>query len=789
MIKNYLKTAWRNVWKNKFYSMITIAGLTAGLSVGILILLWVQDELSFDGFHKNARNIYKLENKVGTGPSQQIWQVTAAPIGNLAKNELPEVKTAVRIRNNYFYTQFKYDNKTFTEENKFFTDPSFFSVFDFNLVKGNAAKPFSDDYSIVVTETTAKRYFGDSDPIGKIIVADEGNNFTVSGVIADFPKNSAFKFDMLFPMTLLNKKLYEGSEPGRNMDNDFGNFNYDTYLLLQPDISLDQLAVKLRNIHLRIKTEDTDIAYLFLPLTKMHLYKSDGSEAGIETVRMFTIIALLILIIACINYVNLSTARSMLRSKEISLRKIVGAAKMQLFLQFIIETALLFLLAAILAITFIPLLIPFFNSISGKELVFDQFNYNVWMVIIVTITGTLIISSIYPAILLSSFEPLKALKGKIAVRINDIFFRKALVVTQFTFSVILIAGTFIITKQLHYIQSKKLGYDKDHVFSFLMRDMRNHYEAVKSNLLKQPGILDVTQSNSDNIINIGNQTGDTDYDGKGANETFMVHPMAVDKDFISFFKLKLQQGNNFTGAVADSSHIILNETAVREAGIKDPVGKKFRIWENNATIIGVVKDFHFASLKEKIAPAVFYYNPHNNGRIYVRTTGKDAAKAIAATETLWKRYNATFPFNYTFLDETFNSLYKSEQSTGTLYNVFAAIAIVISCLGLLGLTTYSTQIRTREIGVRKVLGASVSGIISLLARDFIMLVLIAIVIAIPITWYTMSKWLEDFAYKINIGWTVFLFTGLLAILMALITMSFQAIKAAIANPVKSLRTE
>ena len=307
--------------------------------------------------------------------------------------------------------------------------------------------------------------------------------------------------------------------------------------------------------------------------------------------------------------------------------------------------------------------------------------------------------------------------------------------------------------------------------------------------MKQPGILDVTQSNSDNIINIENQTGDTEYDGKGANETFMVHPMAVDKDFIPFFKLKMQQGNNFTGAVADSSHVILNETAVREAGVKDPIGKRFRIWENNATIIGVVKDFHFASMKGKIAPAVFYYNPNNNGRIYIRTTGKGAAKAIAAAETQWKQYNASFPFSYTFLDETFNNLYKSEQRTGILYKVFAAIAILISCLGLLGLTAYSTQIRTREIGVRKVLGASVSVIINLLAKDFIKLVLIAIIIAIPIAWYTMNKWLEDFAYKINIGWTVFLFSGLLAILIAVITMSFQAIKAAVANPLKSLRTE
>lgn len=790
MFRNYFKTAWRHLLKNKFYSLITIAGLTAGLSVGILILLWVQDELSFDGFHKKARNIYKLENMAGTGSSRQIWTVTAAPIGSLAKQELPEVKDAVRVMYNYFYGQFKYGEKIFTEESRYCVDTSFFSVFDFPLIKGDNNRPFSGDQSVVLTETIAKRFFGNEDPIGKVIIADDNTPFTISGVVRDFPKNSAFSnYDMLFPMALAGKKLYLGNKEGLNLDNDFHQFNYRTYLLLQEGTSLNALATKLRNIHLRIKAEDTDVAYLFLPLTKMHLFRSDGSEAGMETVRMFMIVAILILIIACINYVNLATARSMLRSKEVSLRKIVGAAKNQLFLQFIMETALLFLLAAALAIFCISLLMPVFNTLSGKELVFDLLDYHIWLVLALTITGTLIISSIYPALLLSSFEPLKALKGKIAARINDVFFRKALVVTQFAFSVMLIAGTFTIGKQLHYIRSKQLGYDKEHVFTFPMRDMTKHYDAVKANLLKQPGVLAVTRSNNDNLLDIGNQTGNNDWDGKGANETFMLHPMSIDKDFIPFFKMKMATGDNFTGAIADSSHVILNETAVREAGIKDPVGKRFRIWENNATIIGVVKDFHFESMKKKIEPAVFYYNPKNNYRIYVRTRGMDAAKAIAAAATEWKRYNASYPFKYDFLDDMFNNLYQSEQRTGTLFNIFAAIAILISSLGLLGLTAYTAQVRIREIGVRKVLGASVGGIIQLMARDFIKLVLLSIVIAVPVAWYAMNKWLEDFAYKINLGWTVFLWSGLVVILTAVITISFQSIKAALANPVKSLRSE
>lgn len=786
MLKNYFKTAWRNLWKNKFYSMITIAGLTVGLCVGMLILLWVQDELSYDAFHKKADNIYRLENRVGTGSSTQIWKVTAAPIGKLAKEELPEVKDAVRVHYNYYFNQFHAGKNVFNEENKFFTDPSFFNVFDFGLIRGDKEKPFKDDYSVVMTASTARRYFGDSDPLGKVITAEDSTRFTVTGVIADFPKNSTLNYDMLFPMSLYAKKQFI---EGKNIDTDFNQYDYETYLLLQPGTSVSALATRLRNIHLRMKSDDTDILYLPFLIKKMHLFNADGTEAGMETVRMFTIIALLILVIACINYVNLSTARSMLRSREVSLRKIVGAGKLQLFFQFILETALLFVLAAALAMMLIPVLIPVFNSISGKELEFDLRNPGIWKVIGGTIAGTLIVSSIYPALLLSSFEPLKALKGKVALRINDVFFRKALVVTQFTLSVILIAGTFVISRQLHYIRSKELGYDKEHVFSFNMKDMASHYDVVKANLLKSPGVLDVTRSSNDQIVNLGSLTGNTDYDGKGPGETFMVYPLAIDKDYIPFFKLKMVEGANFTGTSADSSHVILNETAVRNAGIKNPIGKRFRIWKNEATIVGVVKDFHFASMKKAIEPVVLFYNPNNNRRISIKTTGADAAKAIAAASVEWKRYNPNFPFNYAFLDESFNKLYQTEQRSGTLFNIFAGIAILISCLGLLGLTAYTAQVRTREIGVRKVLGASVPGIVSLLARDFIRLVLIAIVVAVPVAWYAMNKWLQDFAYKTNLDWTIFALSGLLAIVIAMITISFQSVKAALVNPVKSLKQQ
>jgi putative ABC transport system permease protein len=787
MLKNYIKTAWRNLLKNKFYSIINITGLTVGLAIGILILLWVQDELSFDGFHKQASNIYRLELFGGTGTSRQIYSIIMAPMGPLAKQQLPEVKDQVRITGNHDYSLYKYQDKVFGDENAVFTDPSFFSVFDFPLINGNAAKPFADDNSVVITKKTAAKFFGSQDPIGKVIVADNKTNFTVSGVINDFPKNSSINYDMIMPMSFHIKAMLANHQ---DLNNDFGFLNYQTYLLLKPGSSLKGLINKIKQIHLKHNPSgaSADAEYLLLPVSKMHLYNADLSDNGISTVRIFIIIALLILVIACINYVNLSTARAMMRSKEISMRKIIGAGKFQLFMQFIVETTLLFLLAAVLAIALIFILMPAFNQLTCKQLILNLADYHIWLILLSAIAGTLIASSIYPALLLSSFEPLKALKGKITVGIGDVMFRKILVVTQFVFSVILIIGTIVIASQLNYIRSKSLGYDKTNVISLWMRDMDKHYDAAKAELLKQPGVLAVTRSNQ-NIIRYFGFTGDLDWDGKDAKLNLIAHPIVIDKDLISFFKMKLVEGSPFTGSVADTAHYILNEEAIKEMGIKNPIGKRFKMNNINGTIIGVVKNFHYASMKEKIAPSVFWYAPQYLNKMYIKTTRRDAPKAIAAAQSQFKQYNGGYPFGYAFLDDIFNGIYQGEQREGTLFTYFATIAIFISCLGLLGLAAYTAQVRTREIGVRKVLGASVKGIIALLAKDFIKLVLIAIAIAMPVAWYMMHKWLQDFAYRTTIGWPVFLFAGTIALLIAFLTISFQAVKAAVANPVKSLRSE
>jgi len=791
MIKNYFKIAWRNLLNNKFYASINIAGLTVGLAVGLLILLWVNDELSFDRFNTKVKQIYQIEAQMGKGASKQIWPGVQAPVATFALREVPGVQNAVRLVGNGDYSVFRYHDKQLKsgDNGNYFTDPSIFKVFDFKLLKGDVNNSFPNPQSIIITQTTARRFFGGADPIGKVLQADNKDNYTVTGLVADAPENSSIKFDMLFSIEVKKKSDYDGKGYWKTMDSDWGDYYANTFLLLQPGVSAQSVADKLTQIHIKNQPglASADVKYLPQPLTRLHLYNADGTPSGMQTVKVFLIVAILILLIACINYVNLSTARAMLRAKEVSVRKIIGAAKKQLFAQFLVETVVMFSIALILSFVLIELLMPLYNDISGKQIQFNLLDAGVWKVVGITVLTTLAASSIYPAFLLSSFKPLNALKGKLSLGVGNASFRKTLVVCQFVFSIGLIIGTLIINSQLKYIREKELGFDKSYVFSFNMRDEGNNYEAVRAQLLNEPGIKDITTA-GDNIVNINNSTGDTDWDGKETTRNFIIHPLGISKNYVDFFKLKFAAGGNFTGIKADTAHYILNETAVREAGITNPIGKRFKLHEQDGIIIGVVKDFHFASLKQKIEPAVFFYTP-TNWLMFVKTTGRDAPLAIASVQKVWKRYNPAFPFEYTFMDASYDNMYKSDQRSGTLFSSFAGIAILISCLGLFGLATYTAQVKVKEIGIRKVLGASVANITAMLSKDFLVLVVLSIIIATPIAWYAMSKWLQAFAYRIQMQWYIFALAGVMAIIIAFITISFQAIKAAIANPVKSLRSE
>jgi len=790
MFKNYFKSSWRSLWKNKFYSTINIAGLAIGLAVGIMILLWAQDELSFDSFHKHAGNIYKINSHLGKGADEQIWEGAPAPLAIFCRQSVPEVENEVRIDNANGPFLFKYADKKFIETHLACVDSTFFSVFDFKMIQGNRQKPFPNMNSIILTKSKAKKYFGNEEAIGKVLSMDFGN-FTVSGVIEDFPQNSSIRYEMLLPWAL---DAYYFTKSGGNgdwktIDEDLGSFSYQIYLQLQKGVSPKVVENKITQLFRDKKGDDSkNDAFKLQALESRHLVTREGNASALQIVRIFLLIAILILIIACINYVNLSTARSILRSKEVSVRKIIGASRYQLFIQFIIESALLFFFASTLSFLMIYSLLPLYNEISRKQLVFSVADKNVWIIIASAIIGTLALASIYPALMLSSFKPLQVLRGKLSFGLENVAFRKALVVAQFSFSVGLIIGTIVISNQLEYIRNKDLGYDKEYVFSFALKgNINEHQDAVKAELLKQGGVLAVSTS-SNPVVGEHSSTGDTQWEGKQADKTFLVHPNFIDQDFIPLLKMQMAQGNNFTGAKSDSAHFIINETAVKQAGLQDPIGKSFTLWNTKGTIIGVIKDFNYASLKKNIEPTIFCYGSHN-AFMHIKTSGKDAQSAIAAAEKVWKQYGSEFPFEYTFLDEDYNKLYESDQRAGALFNVFAAIAIFISCLGLLGLATYTAQVKTKEIGVRKVLGASVGSITRLLAKEFVVLVLVAFVIASPVAWYGMNKWLQSYVYRINIsGWT-FLIAGASAVLVALLTISFQAIKAAIANPVKSLRTE
>lgn len=790
MLKNYLKTAWRGLLNSKIYSVINIGGLATALGIGILLLWWVKGELEYDQFHANVDQVYRVNG--GLGGENGFGQQTVAPVAPVAKRQIPGVLASVRISPTSDMSPFKVDGKSLVEEKAAFVDPAFFTFFAFKWVKGNPKQPFQDDQSVVLTESAARKYFGSADPLGKQLYSVPNKKyFVVTGLLRDFPDNSSINYNALFPIQILANQ-YKGN-PGdfwKTMDSDWGNWYTQTFIRVHPQANLDAIVQQLTAIHHASNKYDQVTTYRLQPLKDIHLYRPDGALGLMQDVRMMGIVALILLAIGCINYVNLATARASQRAKEVSVRKVVGAGRRHLIGQFLAESALIFVTALLLAIVLIKVLESTYQELTGKTQPFSLADPQVWLVLIGALTFTLLIAGIYPALVLSSFEPLKVLRGKMASGRTGVTFRQALVVTQFTFSTALLVGTLVIGNQLRFLRERNLGYDRQNTFGFWMtNNMAEHYDAVKAELMQQPGVKAVTSASS-NLLNIDNSTGDTDWDGKKPKSIFIIRPMRVDPDFIQTFNLKLAGGSAFTGSKADSTHFILNETAVREAGIISPIGKRFKLWQTEGTIIGVLKDFHMASMRAKVEPAVFYYQANNAyGRLYVKTAGQDTPAVIAAAERLWKTYNPDYPFDYKFMDDQFNDMYKSEQRTGRLFSFFAGIAILVSGLGLFGLATFTAQQRTKEIGIRKALGASVTGIVALLSRDFLKLVLIGILIAAPIAWWTMDQWLANFAYRTSVEWWVFALAGTLAIGIALLTVSFQSIKAALVNPVKSLRSE
>lgn len=795
MIRNYLKIAWRNLWKNKFYSAINILGLAIGLSVSILLMYWVQDEWGFDRFHRDVERIYKINAHVNTGDGSNVWGEVPAPVSTLAK-KIPEVNAGIRMQS-IGTPHIKYQQHVFDRAATAFVDSNFFTFFDFKLLQGNPKQPFPNINAVVLSSSLAKILFGETDPIGKTITIMQEFDFSVAGVMADFPENSSFKYQLLVPMSWYAKQFTEwgGNGSWKTIEEDVGNYSYTTFLKLSPGTNLPSLSEKLtvafnKKRESPITPDRMGTRFELQALKDMHLVSKEGNSQAKKMVQIFFIIGVFILLIACINYVNLSTARAMLRFKEVSMRKIVGANKKQLFFQFIIETACLLVLGFLLAIAIITLVLPLYNSTSGKHLNIHFTDIAFWKITAYCLIGTLFASSIYPAFLLSSFNPLETLRGNLMNSISSTTFRRVLVIFQFSIACVLIFGTLVINKQLHYIRNMQIGYDRSYVLTSNIPDiMRPHLDVIKNTLEEAPAVQSVSFTNA-NILGGFGETADIEWEGKD-DRNFLIKAMRIDQHFIPTLKLSLADGQNFQGTVADSAHFILNETAIAQMGIQDPVGKRIKLWQQEGTIIGVVKDFNYASLKEKIAPLVFFYKQMSESTqiVYAKTTAKDAPAVIASMQELWKQFAPDYTFDYRFMDQDFEAHYRAEQRSGKLLNIFSSIAIILSCMGLLGLATYIAQLKVKEIGIRKVLGASVSGILYLISADFIRLVFIAILIASPLAWWFMHQWLQDFAYHMNLSWWLLVISGGLAILIAILTISFQIIKAAMANPVQSLRNE
>jgi len=798
MLKNYFRIAWRNLKANKFYSIVNISGLGVGLATGIMLLLWVQNEFSYNKFNRKYKNIYQINSHITFLEGKSLaWQGVPGPLSVMAK-EIPGVISVLRLVTDDENPTLSEkvlsngDQTTVIDDNSIvYADGTFLSFFNYKLLHGNRDAFLPNAYSVALTQSTAKKLFGTEDAIGKIVRFDK-NSFTVTAVLQDFPHNSSLQYDAIFPVDYYAHQFTAngGNHGWKTIDEDINDYSFRTFLLLNSNANTSNIETKLTHLFNAPGNGQAPTAFQLQNLGNLHLIGIDGNNSALQMVRIMALVAILILIIASINYVNLSTARALTRIREVSIKKIIGAKRSQLFLQFITETVLTFVFAVFVAITLIILLKPLYDRITGEQLTLSLSNVSVLEILFFTLLGTTLISSIYPALLLSSFNPLGVVREKSFLGIKTSSFRKSLVVLQFMISFILLVSTIIMGNQMAYIRNKDLGYDKNFVFTVSFPgEATKNTDAIENELLLQKGILNVSFSSAEDITDVTEVSGDIVWDGKENNVPFMLWRVQADKNFIPTMKYQLIAGTNFTGMPSDNNKYILNETAVKAMGLKPPyIGTKIGYGNADGEILGVIKDFNFKSLKDPITPLVIRTSGLKN-ILYVRTTGVDAQAAIKAAELQYKKYANNAPFTYDFLDKTFESHYKSQQHAGTLFTTFAAIAIFISCLGLFGLATYTAQVKTKEIGIRKVLGASVGSVVLLISKDFLKLVIIATVVATPVAYWAMNKWLQDFAYRININWSVFAASGAVIILIAFAIISFQAIKTAITNPVKSLRTE
>jgi ABC-type antimicrobial peptide transport system permease subunit len=790
MIKNYLLVAFRNLRRNKAFSAINLLGLAMGMASAMLILLWIQNEVSYDGFHAKKDRLYKMYNRDKMSGKIWAWGVTPKPMAPALKKDFPEVEDAVRMSNANFL--FTVGEKHLNLPGNF-TDSGFLRMFSFPLVSGNIDKALSGIYNIVLTQSCAKKLFGNEDAMGKLIRIDSADHFTVTGVLKDLPNNTQFNLEYLLPWSYMKRLGWD--------DDYWGNNSIETFITLKPGVTETAFDERVKNITIDHSKAGGDPAttHVFVhPAAKWHLYSNfeEGQIAGgrIETVRLFAIIAGFILLIACINFMNLSTARSEKRAKEVGIRKVVGAPKAKLIAQFLGESVLITLLSGIAALVIVQLSLGAFNLLVNKKLFIDFSSPLFWISGLGFILLTGLIAGSYPAFYLSSFKPAKVLKGTFKASHALVTPRKMLVVLQFTFAIILIISTIIVERQIEFAQNRDAGYSKENLFySYMQGDLQKNFEMIRNELLSSGAAVGVTRT-SGAMTRHNSDSWGLEWSGSTeADKKLDFNTLGTDDAFAKNMGLKVVRGRDINARtyLTDSTAMLLNEAAAKAMHFQNPIGQTVKYNGRSFHVVGVIKDFILESPYQQVPPMLIT-GPDPYG-FYILNVKLNPAHPVIGNmnkaEQIFRKYNPSYPFEYHFVDEEYAAKFADEKQTGKLAALFAGLTIFISCLGLFGLATYMAENRIKEIGVRKVLGASVSGITALLSKDFLRLVVWSIVIASPIAWWAMNSWLRTYPYHIAIEWWVFAMAGFLSILVAMVTVSFQAIKAAVANPVKSLRSE
>lgn len=817
MLKNYLTIAVRNLRKHSFYSFINMLGLSVGVAVCMIILFFVIHEISYDKHHEHADRIYRIKSEIIFGGNHYNMTYAPAPMAATLPLEIPEVEAAVHFRERGSYLV-KRETENIKEPNVIWAGKDFFKIFTVPMLEGNPEKSLEEPNTMVISKRTAEKFFPGENALGQTLILDNRWNFKITGVYEDMPATSHFHFDLILSM----EGLSEAKTPSWLSN------NFQTYMLLHPDADPKAVEEKLMTLVLdrvapqitqvlgddftieKFKESGNKIEYTLQPLTDIHL-KSDLSgefepNFNVTYVYLFSAVALFILAIACINFMNLSTARSANRAKEVGVRKVMGSFRSHLVRQFLSESILLSLLSFFIAIGIAYLLLPVFNDLAGRQLSIPFESVPFYLLLISGAIVTGLLAGMYPSFFLSAFKPVNVLKGNVSLGMKSGFIRSSLVVFQFAISIVLIISTLAVFNQLNFIQTKKIGFNKDQVIMIEDADaLGNNRVAYKNEILKNSIIVNGTLSGYLPVS--GTWRSDTPWWAEGKNPSqhenlVSLQNWAVDYDYLKTLGMTIKDGRDFSEDFpSDSSAVILNETAAANFAFEgSPIGKKILTFKGDEqgvnpdeteslTVIGVVENFHFESLKENVGSVMLFLSSRPQGYLSFRFQSQDTKAVIELLESKWKEMAPGQPFTYTFLDERFGNMYAAEMRLGRMFAIFAGFAIIIACLGLFALTAFTAEQRTKEIGIRKVLGASVTSIVVLLSKEFGKLVLIAFVIASPVAWWAVNKWLEDYQYKITLGWTLFAVAGLAAFLIALLTMSFQSIKAAVSNPVNSLRSE